>query len=222
LGEWFTISVEFVGDVDRLFIENTWETNSGEIKREVKEYTIPLDVKEEPKGVITRQWKTVNPNVKPYRILKVWVKDAKGNQSNVLSGEVKVVAPEITKDVPPDEGVIFWVTDIKRGSLDTGDHHRCSIPMDGVKWTFKVHRQNKRSVACKITKLEGEWECRGAPDWSGDYSRELQWNITPNATSSWSDNFFVCESRSCKVKITYRGKYADGVDIKSVLVIDLK
>jgi len=100
LGEWFTISLEYEGNVDRLFIENTWETKDGEIKREVKEYTIPPNVKERQKGVITRQWKTVNPNVMPYRILKVWVKDVNGNQSNVLSEEVKVATfmPEIRKD----------------------------------------------------------------------------------------------------------------------------
>lgn len=100
LGEWFIIAVEFEGDVDRFFIENTWETKDGEIKREVKEYTIPYEVKEKPKGVITRRWLTKDPTHKPYRIFKVWVKDVNGNQSNVLSGEVKVasVMPVIPKD----------------------------------------------------------------------------------------------------------------------------
>jgi len=100
LGEWFTISLEYEGDVDRLFIENTWETKDGEMKREVKEYTIPSEVKEKPKGVITRRWLTKDPTHKRYRLFKVWVKDVNGNQSNVLSGEVKVatVMHEIPKD----------------------------------------------------------------------------------------------------------------------------
>jgi hypothetical protein len=100
LGEWFTISLEYEGDVDRLFIENTWETKDGAMKREVKEYIIPSEVKEKPKGVITRRWLTKDPTHKPYRLFKVWVKDVNGNQSNALSGEVKVatVMHEIPKD----------------------------------------------------------------------------------------------------------------------------
>lgn len=95
IGDEFTISIEFEGDVDSLFIENTWETTRGEIKKETKEYTIPQDIQEKRKGVIIRKWKIVNPKVKPYRILKIWVKDTAGNQSNSLSGEIKVKIPEI-------------------------------------------------------------------------------------------------------------------------------
>jgi len=125
LGEWFTISVEFEGDVDRLFIENIWETQSGEIKQELKEYTIPSDIKEKPKGVIVRQWKTVNPSVKPYRILRVWVKDANGNQSNILSGEVKITISEVPKDVSP-------------AAIVLGE--KCEVPIwnIGDKWTYKT------------------------------------------------------------------------------------
>jgi hypothetical protein len=125
LGEWFTISVEFEGDVDRLFIENIWETQSGEIKQELKEYTIPSDIKEKPKGVIVRQWKTVNPSVKPYRILKVWVRDANGNQSNVLSGEVKIAISEVPKAVSPTPFVLG---------------EKCEAPIWNVGdvWTYKT------------------------------------------------------------------------------------
>lgn len=95
VGEEFTISIEFEGDVDSLFIENTWETKKGEIKKEVKEYTMPQDIQERQKGVIIRKWKIVNPKVKLYRIFKVWVKDKAGNQSNSLSGDIEVKIPEI-------------------------------------------------------------------------------------------------------------------------------
>lgn len=95
IGKWFNISVEFEGDVDRIFVENTWETKDGEIKRDVKEYPIPPDIKDKPKGVITRQWKVTSADHKPYRILKVWMTDSNGNQSNVLSGEIKVAIPEV-------------------------------------------------------------------------------------------------------------------------------
>lgn len=88
----FTISFEFEGDVDHLFIENTFETQSDEIKKEIKEYSIPSDIKAERKGIVSRQWETQKGSTnKPYRILSVWVKDSKGNQSNVLSGEIKIV-----------------------------------------------------------------------------------------------------------------------------------
>ncbi|MDI7258599.1 MAG: hypothetical protein QME90_01620 [Thermodesulfobacteriota bacterium] len=112
LKEEFTISFEFEGSIDRLFIENTWETKEGEIKREVKEYTIPPDVKEKQNGVITRPWKIVNASVKPYRILKVWVKDAPGNQSNALSEEIKVAIPEVPKEVQKLLGKWVWTYDL--------------------------------------------------------------------------------------------------------------
>jgi hypothetical protein len=89
----FTISFEFEGDVDRLFIENTYETQSDEVKREIKEYSIPSEIKAERKGIVSRQWETQKGSTnKPYRLLSVWLKDAKGNQSNVLSGEIKIVS----------------------------------------------------------------------------------------------------------------------------------
>lgn len=221
IGEEFTISVEFEGHVDCLFIENTWETQKGEIKREVREYTIPSDIKGKQKGVITRQWKIVNASVKAYRIVKICVKDGYGNESNALSGEVKVAMPEL-KQVPIGQGLVFSVTDIKRGSLDTADYSRCGLLGQGTKWTFKIHRHNTRPVGCKITKEDMDWECPGSPDISGANATDLNWNIRPNQRSSWSSDFFVCENRSCKVKLSYSGKYADGFDIKSVLFIDLK
>jgi dienelactone hydrolase len=98
LGEYFTISFEFEGNIDKYAIENTWETKDGQIKREVKEFLIKPEVKEKPRGLISFRWKSENPTAKPYRIIKVWVKDAAGNHSNVLSGEVKVA-----KDVPGEE-----------------------------------------------------------------------------------------------------------------------
>jgi dienelactone hydrolase len=90
LGEYFTISFEFDGSIDKYCLENTWETPAGEIKKEVKEFSIKPEIKEKPNGLISFRWKSENPNTKPYRIIKVWVKDAAGNESNVLSGEVKV------------------------------------------------------------------------------------------------------------------------------------
>jgi dienelactone hydrolase len=98
LGEYFTISFEFEGNIDKFVIENTWETKDGQIKREVKEFPIKPEFKEKPRGFFSFRWKSENPTAKPYRIMKVWVKDAAGNQSNALSGEVKV-----TKDVPGEE-----------------------------------------------------------------------------------------------------------------------
>jgi len=98
LGEYFTISFEFEGSIDKYVIENTWETKDEQIKREVKEFPIKPEVKEKLRGLISFRWKSENPTAKPYRIMKVWVKDAAGNQSNVLSGEVKVA-----KDVPGEE-----------------------------------------------------------------------------------------------------------------------
>lgn len=98
LGEYFTISFEFEGNIDKYVIENIWETKEGQIKRQVKEFPIKPEVKEKPRGVIRFRWKSENPTAKPYRSMKVWVKDAAGNQSNVLSGEVKVA-----KDVPGEE-----------------------------------------------------------------------------------------------------------------------
>jgi dienelactone hydrolase len=89
----FTISFEFEGAVDRLFIENTYETQGNEIKKEIKEYSISPEIKAHNKGIIKRQWETQRGSTaKPYRILSVWVKDAKGNQSNVLSGEIQIAA----------------------------------------------------------------------------------------------------------------------------------
>jgi dienelactone hydrolase len=90
LGDYFTISFEFEGGVDKYCLENTWETPAGEVKKEVKEFTVKPEIKEKPNGLISFRWKSENPHTKPYRIIKVWVKDVSGNQSNVLSGEVKV------------------------------------------------------------------------------------------------------------------------------------
>jgi Icc protein len=92
IGEWFTITVEFEGNVDKAFIENTWETQSGEMKLDVKEYPIRPDIKEREKGLIPLRWKVVSSEHKPYRVMKIWVKDKEGNQSNSLSGEIKLVS----------------------------------------------------------------------------------------------------------------------------------
>lgn len=100
-GSKFLISFEFEGDVDCLFIENAYETQSNEIKRDLKEFSIPSEIKGDRKGIVTRQWETQKGSTaKPYRILSVWVKDAKGNQSNVLSGEIKIAVamPTISRD----------------------------------------------------------------------------------------------------------------------------
>jgi dienelactone hydrolase len=98
LGEWFTISFEYEGPAEKYTIENTYETKSGEVKREVKEFLLKPEEKGKLRGQTSQQWKTENPNMKPYRIFKVWALDAEGKRSNVLSGEVKVINP-----LPGDE-----------------------------------------------------------------------------------------------------------------------
>jgi dienelactone hydrolase len=90
LGEWITISFEFEGRVEKYRVENVWETKDGEVKKEGKEFPVKPEIKEKPAGLITLRWQWNNPAPKPYRIVKVWALDAAGNQSNVLSGEVKV------------------------------------------------------------------------------------------------------------------------------------
>jgi Icc protein len=94
LGELFTISIQFEGDVERLFIENTWEEQGGAIKQETKEFPISSDMKEKQRGVITQKWKVASGAHKPYRILKVWVNDASGNQSNTLSDKLNLLMSE--------------------------------------------------------------------------------------------------------------------------------
>jgi len=99
LGEWFTVSFEFEGSVDKFYLENTWETPAGVTRKEVKEFVIKPEIKKKPNGLIRFRWKFETPNTKPNRTIKVWVKDAVGNQSNVLSGEVKVSRPWVEEEV---------------------------------------------------------------------------------------------------------------------------
>jgi dienelactone hydrolase len=99
VGESFTISFEYEGVVEKFAIENTYETMSGEVKQEVKEFPLRPEEKGKFRGQNSQQWKTENPNVKPYRIFKVWAMGAEGIRSNVLSGEVKVIKPLPGDDV---------------------------------------------------------------------------------------------------------------------------
>ena len=98
IGEWFTITVEFEGNVDKAFIENTWETQNGEMKKDVVEYPIRPDIKEKQKGLIPLRWKVISQEHKPYRIVKIWVKDKDGNESSSLSGEIKLVSQPESKE----------------------------------------------------------------------------------------------------------------------------
>jgi Icc protein len=92
IGSWFTITFEFEGNIDKAFIQNTWETQSGEMQQDVREYPIRPDIKERQKGILPLRWKVISQEHKPYRIMKVWVNDKDGNQSNSLSGEIKLVS----------------------------------------------------------------------------------------------------------------------------------
>jgi len=98
IGEWFTITVEFDGNVEKAFIENTWETQNGEMKKDVVEYPIRPDIKEKQKGLIPMRWKVISQEHKPYRIIKIWVKDKDGNESSSLSGEIKLVSQPEPKE----------------------------------------------------------------------------------------------------------------------------
>jgi dienelactone hydrolase len=99
LGESFTISFEFEGTVDRYFVENNWETSEGQMKREVKDYAPRPETKDKVPRQISFRWKTENPTAKPYRIFKIWAKDTNGNQSNTLTGEVKVMQDVSSEEV---------------------------------------------------------------------------------------------------------------------------
>ena len=99
LGESFTISFDYEGTVERYFIENTYETQEGVVKREVKDFAAKPEVRDTPRGAIQLKWKSENGTAKPYRILKVWVKDGNGRESNALSGEVKVQKDALTEEV---------------------------------------------------------------------------------------------------------------------------
>jgi dienelactone hydrolase len=115
LGEWFTISFDYEGVADKYTIENMYETTSGEIKREVREFLLKPEEKEKLRGQISLRWKTENPNVKPYRIFKVAAMGGEGIRSNVLSGEVKVIKPLPGEDVkiPMELRTIFGTKLIK-------------------------------------------------------------------------------------------------------------
>ena len=99
LGEWFTISFDYEGTVEKYFIENTYETQEGVVKREVKDFAAKPEVRDNSRGAIQFKWKSENGTAKPYRILKVWVKDGNGRESNALSGEVKVQKDMLTEEV---------------------------------------------------------------------------------------------------------------------------
>jgi predicted acyl esterase len=68
-------------------------------KKEVKEYFIKPEIKEKPQGLIHFRWKSESLNAKPSHVIKIWVKDSAGNQSNVLSGEVQVLKPILEEEV---------------------------------------------------------------------------------------------------------------------------
>lgn len=99
LQEWFTISFEFEGEVNKLYLENTWNTPAGETKTGVKEYFIKPEFKEKPHGVIRFKWKSENLNAKPSHIIKIWVEDSAGNKSNVLAGEIQILKPLFEEEV---------------------------------------------------------------------------------------------------------------------------
>ncbi len=115
LGEWFTISFDYEGAAEKYAIENTYETASGEVKREVKEFLLKPEEKGRFRGQINLRWKTENPNVKPYRIFKVSAVGGEGVRSNVLSGEVTVIKPLPGDDVkiPMDLKTLFGTKLIK-------------------------------------------------------------------------------------------------------------
>jgi dienelactone hydrolase len=99
LQEWYTISFEFEGEVDKLYLESTWDSPAGETNQEVKEFFIKPEIKEKPHGLIRFKWKSDNSNAKPSPIIKIWVKDTAGNQSNVLSEEVQILKPILEEEV---------------------------------------------------------------------------------------------------------------------------
>jgi hypothetical protein len=145
----FTISFEFEGDVDRLFIENTYETQSDEIKREIKEYSIPSEIKAERKGIVSRQWETQKGSThKLYRILSVWVKDTKGNQSNVLSGEVKIVSA-----MPANLRDAQWLLGSWTGILPGKEKTRTlkiNEDKDGVKALYGITDEKMDPIALSV------------------------------------------------------------------------
>lgn len=104
-------------DVDKFFIENTWETKEGKIESKVHQYNLASDIRDKNKGEIKKSWKVASKEHKDYRILKVWVIDKKYNQSNILSEELKLIQP------PP---------------IALGD--RCEAPVwnIGDKWTYRT------------------------------------------------------------------------------------
>jgi dienelactone hydrolase len=113
LGEWFTISFDYEGAAEKYAIENTYETASGEVKWEVKEFLLKPDEKGKPRGHTSLRWITQNPTAKPYRIFKVWAMDREGLRSNVLSGDVKVIKPLTGEDVKiPMELRTFFGTEV--------------------------------------------------------------------------------------------------------------
>lgn len=107
-------------DVDKFFIENIWETKEGKIESKVHQYNLPSEIRDKSKGEIKKHWKVASKEHKYYRILKVWVRDAKDNQSNILTGELKLLRVETlqTKDLPLEHEAPVW---------NSGD-----------KWTYKT------------------------------------------------------------------------------------
>ena len=115
LGEWFTISFDYKGAAEKYTVENTYETAGGEVKRELKEFPLKPEAKGKLAGQIRLRWRTENPNVKPYRVFKIWAMGGDGIRSNVLSGEVTVIKPLPGEDVkiPMDLKTIFGAKSVK-------------------------------------------------------------------------------------------------------------
>lgn len=117
-------------DVDKFFIENSWETKAGKIESKVHQYNLPTDVQDKPKGEIKKRWMVKSREQKDYRILKIWVRDRKDNQSNILSEQLKLTREKVISptDLPERCEAPIW---------NVGDRwtYRTS---SGKNWTIEV------------------------------------------------------------------------------------
>lgn len=115
LGEWFTISFDYKGAAEKYALESTYETARGEVKREAKEFLLKPEAKGRLAGQINLRWRVENPNVKPYRIFKIWAMSGGGTRSNELSEEVTVIKPLPGEDVkiPMELKTIFGTKSVR-------------------------------------------------------------------------------------------------------------